>query len=275
MIGAIAGDIIGSRHEFRSFKSKEFQLFTGGCKYTDDSLMTLAVAEAFILWRGKEFDEDFKRHLIRRMVDMGRKHQANSWGLNFYKWFMENPVPYGSMGNGAAMRISPVGWVAKDEDEVRLLSRTVTEVSHNHPDALIAAEAVSMAIFMGREGYSKEDIRKRMLEYYPEISGMTVSNLRAVEYMESGIFITCRGSVPQAIVCFLEGEDYEDSVRNAISLGGDADTQGAITGSIAEAYYGVPDEIEEKALSYLTDSLRSIYYAFSTVRRKRKNKKKK
>ena len=238
MLGAIVGDIIGSQHEWREFKSKEFPLFTGACHYTDDSLMTLAIAEAFILGWQRRYDADFQRYVISRMVKMGREHQAATWGEKFYKWFMERPLPYNGCGNGAAMRVSSVGWIADSEDEVRYFSRLVTEVSHSHPEGIKGAESVAMAIYLARTGASREEIKARMTEYYPSVGVMTVDGIRRDYGIDDkGMFITCQGSVPEAIVCFLEAESFEDAVRNAISLGGDADTQGAITGSIAEGIF--------------------------------------
>jgi type I restriction enzyme M protein len=188
----------------------------------------------------------------------------------FYKWFMENPVPYNGCGNGAAMRVSSVGWISDSEEDVKYFSRLVTEVSHNHPEGIKGAEAVSMAIYLARTGASITEIRQRMEEYYPRIKGMTVDGIRKKYGIDpGGNFITCQGSVPEAIVCFLEATDFEDAVRNAISLGGDTDTQGAISGSIAEAYFGIPIELEDEAMTYLTPKLETIYYAFNTVKRKR------
>ena len=269
MLGAIVGDIVGSQYEWRNNKSKSFTFFTGACKYTDDTLMTLAIAEAFVLGRGRWRDADFSELVIKKMVEMGRAHQASSWGKSFYNWFMYRPVPYESYGNGAAMRVSSVGWISESEEDVRYFSRLVTEVSHNHPEGIKGAESVAMAIYLARIGASMEEIRKRMIEYYPEITTLKVDKIREYCNVDDGTFITCQRSVPEAIVCFLESTSFEDAVRNAVSLGGDADTQGAIAGSIAEAYYGVPIEIEEKALEYLTPKLESMYYAFNTVKGKR------
>ena len=269
MLGAIIGDIVGSQHEWQNNKSKRFTLFTGACHYTDDSLMTLAIAKALVLAQGNWQAEGFQKLLVDKMVEMGRAHQACSWGKHFYEWFMYNPVPYNSYGNGAAMRVSPVGWVAKSEREVVALSRLVTEVSHNHPEGIKGAESVAMAIYLARTGASMKEIRQRMIEYYPEIATLRVDKIREYCNVDDGTFITCQRSVPEAIVCFLESTSFEDAVRNAVSLGGDADTQGAICGSIAEAYYGVPTELEDKALSYLLKDLQGIYYAFNTVKEKR------
>ena len=269
MLGAIIGDIVGSQYEWKNNKSKDFTLFTGACHYTDDTLMTLAIAEAFVLRKGRWHEKDFQAFVVKKMVEMGRAHQAASWGKNFYQWFMYNPVPYNSYGNGAAMRVSPVGWVAESEEEVRYFSRLVTEVSHNHPEGIKGAEAVAMAIYLARNGAEKEELRRRMIAYYPEIEELRVEKIREYCNVDDGTFITCQRSVPEAITCTLESVSFEDAVRNAVSLGGDADTQGAIAGSIAEAYYGVPMALEDRALPYLLPKLETIYYAFDTVKKKR------
>ena len=269
MLGAIIGDIVGSQHEWRNNKSKNFTFFTGACHYTDDSLMTLAIAHTFTLRRGRWREPDFQKFVVEKMVEMGRAHQACSWGKHFYNWFMYNPVPYNSYGNGSAMRVSSVGWISESEEDVKYFSRLVTEVSHNHPEGIKGAESVAMAIYLARTGASMEEIRRRMIEYYPEIATLKVDKIREYCNVDDGTFITCQRSVPEAIVCFLESTSLEDAVRNAVSLGGDADTQGAITGSIAEAYWGVPIEIEDKALTYLLPKLETIYYAFNTIKGKR------
>lgn len=273
LLGAIIGDIVGSQYEWLNNKKKDFTLFTGACHYTDDSLMTLAIAQAFTLWRGRWREADFQKFVIEKMVEMGRAHQAASWGKHFYEWFMYNPTPYNSYGNGAAMRVSPVGWISESEDEVRYFSRLVTEVSHDHPEGIKGAEAVAMAIYLARVGTSMPVIRERMIEYYPQIRDLRVDTIREYCNVDDGTFITCQRSVPEAIVCFLESHSFEDAVRNAVSLGGDADTQAAIAGSIAEAYWGVTVELEDKALGYLTPKLETIYYAFSTVKGGRTSRK--
>ena len=269
MLGAIIGDIVGSQYEWRNNKSKNFTFFTGACHYTDDSLMTLAIAQAFTLRKGHWREPGFQKFVVEKMVEMGKAHQACSWGKSFYNWFMYNPVPYNSYGNGSAMRVSSVGWVAESEEDVKYFSRLVTEVSHNHPEGIKGAESVAMAIYLARTGASMEEIRARMIAYYPEIATLKVDKIREYCNVDDGTFITCQRSVPEAIVCFLESTSFEDAVRNAVSLGGDADTQGAITGSIAEAYWGVPIELEDKALTYLLPKLETIYYAFNTIKGKR------
>jgi len=266
MIGAIAGDIIGCQYEWTEFKKKKFPLFTGACHYTDDSLMTLAIGDAFVTYRGDPHDEGFSDYVTNKMVEMGRAHQGATWGLRFYEWFMKGPYPSDSYGNGAAMRVSSVGWVSKTEQDVKYFARLVTVPSHNHPEAIKGAEAVAMAIFLARVGRDKEEIRERMIEYYPRIKGLTVDKIRP-EYGidDRGMFMSCQGSVPEAIVAFLDSTDYEDAVRNAVSLGGDTDTQACISGSIAEAYYGVPEKIASTAYEYLTPKLRAIYDGFHAI----------
>ena len=269
MLGAIIGDIVGSQYEWKNNKRKDFIFYTGACHYTDDTLMTLAIAEAFTLRKGRWREPDFQSYVVKKMVNMGKEHQAASWGESFYKWFMYNPMPYNSYGNGAAMRVSSVGWISESEEDVKYFSRLVTEISHNHPEGIKGAESVAMAIYLARGGASMQEIRERMIEYYPEIATLKVDKIREYCNVDDGTFITCQRSVPEAIVCFLESTSFEDAVRNAVSLGGDADTQGAITGSIAEAYWGIPTELEDKALTYLLPKLETIYYAFNTVKGKR------
>lgn len=272
MWGAIVGDIVGSRFEFQEKKEKNFAFFTRACHFTDDTVMTVAVARALVLNVGRWYAPDFGQEAARHMVAVGRRYPTVSWGCRFYKWVFENPVPYHSFGNGAAMRISPVGWVADSEEEVRALSHAVTAVSHDHEEGLRGAEATAMAIYLSRIGTPMDEIRRRMTaDYYPAMAKMTVQSIRRDYGIDDfGNFISCQGSVPQALVCFFESNGFEDAVRNAVSLGGDTDTQGAITGSVAEAYYGLPVGMEEKAEHYLTDDLAAVCHAFGTIRRPRK-----
>ena len=274
MLGAIMGDIAGSRFEWKEWKSKDFVFLTDSNHFTDDGLMTLGIARAFVLNKGKWHESDFQQKVIDSMVHVAKPYfNRRWWGANFYKWLTESQTPYNSWGNGAAMRVSSVGWIADSEEEVRYFSKLVTEVSHDHPEGLKGAEAVAMAIYLARNGTDMATIRQRMIEYYPGIEKMTVDNIRpGYGIDDQGGFISCQGSVPEAIVCFLEATSTEDAIRNAISLGGDADTQAAITGSMAEAYFGVPFELEDKTLTYLTDELRSIYYSFDLIKKPRKRR---
>ena len=267
MIGAIIGDIVGSRFEFNNHRSKEFELFTDECNVTDDSIMTIAVAKA-IMETGKNLkllSNDSKNNYyyykllksmtIRYMQKIGRKYPHCGYGGMFGQWiFSDNPKPYYSFGNGAAMRISPVGFIAPTEDEARKLSETITAVTHNHKEGIKGAEATVISIYMAKHGASKEEIRQKINEDYYNLN-FTIDEIRdTYEFNE-----TCQETVPQAIVAFLESDSFEDAIRTAISVGGDSDTLAAITGSIAEAYYGVPEDIKEKALTYLDTELRSIY----------------
>jgi len=267
LLGAIIGDIAGSRFEFNNNRTKDFELFTEGCFVTDDSIMTLAVAKA-IMETEKSFGPSISGngsngdHLqllskltVRYMQEIGRKYPDCGYGGMFARWmFSNNPEPYNSFGNGAAMRISPAGFAARSESEAARLSEAITSVTHNHEEGIKGAEATVIAIYMACRGFYKSEIRDRILkDYYP--LDFTIDEIRPVYKFNE----TCQKTVPQAIEAFLESKSFEDAIRTAISLGGDSDTIAAITGAIAEAYYGVPDDIRDKALSYLDDELRAIY----------------
>ena len=270
MIGAIIGDIVGSRFEFIDHYGKDFPLFVRGCRFTDDSLMTIAVAKALFLSKGNY--DDLGSTTAKIMKDIAKPYPDIGWGGNFYKWLFKGGAYTNSFGNGAGMRISPVGWVADSEAEVKLLSKKITEISHNHPEGLKGAEAVAMAVYLARIGKDKSYIRERLGAYYPVLNDKTFtikSLIGSYGYDTLGGWVTCQGSIPQAIVAFLDGEDFEDVIRNAVGIGGDSDTIGAMAGSIAEAYFGVPFELEEKALSYLPDDLKGLCYAFETIKKKR------
>ncbi len=263
MLGAIIGDIVGSRFEFYNHRNKDFKLFADDCRPTDDSVMTLAVAKAIIeaekIKESCEYDSDYytlvEKMTIKYMQEIGRKYPNCGFGGMFSKWvFGDDPQPYNSYGNGAAMRVSPAGYAGRNESEAIRLSEAVTGVTHNHNEGIKGAEATTVAIFMARSGSTKDEIRNRINhDYYP--LNFTIDGIRN-EYQFNE---TCQKTVPQAIEAFLESASFEDAIRTAISLGGDSDTLAAITGSIAEAYYGVPDEIKERALSYLDADLRAIY----------------
>ena len=261
MIGAIIGDIAGSRFEFNNHRSKEFDLLTDSCSVTDDSIMTLAVARAILeaskaMPSGTDgFYAALSELTVKYLREIGRRYPRCGFGGRFYRWiFSDNPQPYNSFGNGAAMRISPAGFIAKTEREAVRLSQTITAVTHNHAEGIKGAEATTVAIMMARQGALKSEIRQRIArDYYP--LDFTIDEIRPTYRYHA----SCQETVPQAIEAFLESDSFEDAIRTAISLGGDSDTLAAITGSIAEAYYGVPADLKEAALGYLDDELRAIY----------------
>ena len=256
MIGAIIGDIVGSRFEWNNIKTKDFDLFTAGCFFTDDSVMTIAVADALIRANGNL--EILSEYAIESMQLIGRPFPDCGYGGSFYHWmYSDNPKPYGSYGNGAAMRVSACGFAAKSLEEAKALSKAVTEVTHNHPEGIKGAEATAVAIYLARSGYSIEEIQQHIsTKYYP--MDFTLEEIRdTYEFNE-----TCQDTVPQALKAFFESLDFEDAIRNAISIGGDSDTLAAITGGIAEAYYGVPQDIKDKALNYLDEDLLQVVNRF-------------
>ena len=251
MFGALIGDIAGSRFEWNPTKSKDFDLLTqiGGCKPTDDSVMTVAIANAILECDGDY--ADLSEKTISQMRTTGRRYPHAGYGGGFRAW-LEAPVPrpYNSFGNGSAMRVSPCAYAANTLDEAIALSRAVSEVTHNHPEGIKGAEAVTVAIFMALHGKNILEIRDYINKHYYPMD-FTLDSIRGSYKFD----VTCQGSVPQAIMAFLESSDFEDAIRNAISLGGDADTQAAIAGSIAEAYYGIPAETRKLAFTFLDDYL--------------------
>lgn len=257
MIGAIIGDIVGSRFEWHNIKTKEFELFHRRCRPTDDSVMTLAVAQAILDSEGDP--ASLSQNAVRHMQALGRRYPDAGYGGRFRKWLRaENPQPYRSYGNGSAMRVSPCGFAAKTLEEAVAMADAVTRVTHNHPEGMKGAEAVAAAIFLARSGKSMAEIRAYIEQnYYP--LGFTLDEIRPSYTFD----VSCQGSVPQALEAFFESESFEDAIRNAISIGGDSDTIAAIAGGIAEAYYGVPEEIRDMAISYLDDTQMEILIAFS------------
>jgi len=279
MIGAIIGDIVGSRFEFNNYRKKDFDLFTKECKVTDDSIMTLAVAKS-IMETEKILKPSFQsvhpvyfsqveKMSVKFMQEIGRKYPNCGYGGRFKEWVhSQNPQPYNSFGNGAAMRVSPVGFVAQTEKEVTLLSKAVTRVTHNHQEGLKGAEAVAVAVYMAQRGSTKDDIQKTIESRYYSLD-FTIDEIR--DSYETDL--SCQGTVPQAIKAFLESTSFEDAVRTAVSIGGDSDTIAAITGAIAESYYGVPYDLKDQALAYLDSELLSIYYEWEEFYEERQKNK--
>ena len=259
MLGAIIGDIAGSRFEWHNIKTKNFELFVPRCRPTDDSVMTLAVAQA-ILESGGDI-EKLPELAVASMQQLGRMYPGAGYGRGFRAWLRsESPKPYGSFGNGAAMRVSPCGYAATSLEEAKTLARAVTAVSHDHPEGLKAAEATAAAIFLARSGADMGDIREYIENNYYQI------DFRLDDIRPSYSFdVTCMGSVPQAFEAFFESADFEDAIRGAISIGGDSDTIAAIAGGIAGAYHGIPDALRERSLAFLDGPMLDILNAFESA----------
>ena len=260
MLGAIIGDMVGSVYEFHPIKRKDFEIFDNRMRMTDDSLLTIGVAKALIknypINYSKESLKSLQDDVIDEFVKAWLKNRGAGFGGMFFSWCMRASRgyadPYNSFGNGSAMRISPVAWVANSEEELIILSKAVTEITHNHPEGIKGAEAVAMCIYLALHGASKEEIKNRMIkEYYPEIATLDFENL-VKTYTFSEI---CQESVPQAIYCFLISDSLEDTIRNCVAIGGDCDTTGAMAGAIAEAYYQKEkmSEFEDRYLYLMID----------------------
>lgn len=256
MVGAIIGDIVGSRFEWNNNKNKSFDLFTEECFPTDDTIMSLAIAEAIL--NSETNYSNLSQNVVKHMQRMGRFYPNCGYGGMFYDWiFSNNPKPYNSWGNGAAMRVSACGFVARSLEEAKVLSKIVTKVTHNHPEGIKGAEATTVAIHMANTGSNIFEIKDYINRNYYQIN-FTLDEIRSTyQFNES-----CQGTVPYALEAFFESTDFEDAIRNAISIGGDSDTIAAICGGVAEAYYGVPTDIKAKALSFLDINLLRILTLF-------------
>lgn len=268
MYGAILGDIIGSPYEFDGGnKTKEFPLFVEESTYTDDSVMTLAVAQAFLDAQPGDPIEYQRKLLVYRMQQFGRTFPYAGYGGMFCMWlFTDDPQPYNSFGNGAAMRVSSAAWLFDDLQTVRKMARLSAEVSHDHPEGLKGAEATASAIFLARTGASKEQIKAYVTEEFGYDLSRTCDEIRPDYYHVE----TCQGTVPEAITAFLEGESFEDVIRTAVSLGGDCDTLTAIAGSIAEGFYGVPEALKQACRAKLPPNLLKVLQQFDAFLENRK-----
>lgn len=261
MYGAILGDIIGSPYEFdRGNKTKEFPLFSEFSTFTDDTVMTIAVAEATMDLLHEAHGARSK--MIASMKKYGRMFPRAGYGSMFRRWLQwDDPQPYGSYGNGSAMRVSSVAWLFNEIESVRAVARVSAEVSHNHPEGLKGAEATAAAIFLARTGNSKAKIKTYIEENFGYDLSRTCDEIRpGYHHVE-----TCQETVPEAITAFLEGESFEDVIRTAVSLGGDCDTLTCIAGSIAEGFYGVPEELKVECRKRLPENLRSVLLHFDSV----------
>lgn len=260
MYGAILGDIIGSPYEFdQGNKSKDFPLFSPDSTYTDDSVMTLAVADAFMSIAPNAEDSDIHRQLVQSMQCFGHAFPYAGYGGMFCRWLKDtNPRPYGSYGNGSAMRVSSAAWLFDDLETVRHMARLSAEVTHNHPEGIKGAEATASAIFLARSGSTKAEIKAYIQQQFHYDLSRTCDEIRpAYRHVES-----CQETVPEAITAFLEGDSFEDVIRTAVSLGGDCDTLTCIAGSIAEGFYGVPEELKQQCRERLPEDLREVLRRF-------------
>ena len=260
MIGAIIGDTVGSRFEFFNTNNKFFDFFHEDCSFTDDSVMTIAIAQAILEWdrEGRPTYERLSELAIESMRIWGRAYPYAGYGGHFAQW-LEDPSmgPYNSCGNGAAMRVSPVGWAARDMADCIAMSRAVTEVTHNHSDGIKGAEATAIQIFLARQGKNLKELKAYETQHYYPIAH-DLSWYRKNYKWES----LCDGTCQAAFECLYESTDFEDAIRNCMEIGGDCDTTGAICGSIAEAIYGVPTKIQDAVRGYLFDDQLSVLEEF-------------
>jgi len=250
MIGAIAGDIIGSVYEGYGIKTKEFPLFDPGCRFTDDTVLTVAIAKAIL----DDVDYSFS------VKEIGRKYPNAGYGGTFIRWLLSShSEPYNSWGNGSAMRVSSVGFAFDTREKVLDQAKRTAEITHSHPEGIKGAQATALAVFLARTGHSKSQIKEDIEATFGYDLDRTIDDIRPGYYFD----VSCQGSVPESIIAFLESDSFEDAVRTAISLGGDSDTMACIAGAMAEAYYGgVPKEIVRKVEKLLTDDLWEITLTF-------------
>ena len=263
MYGAILGDMIGAPYEFdRSPKVKDFPLFCSDSEFTDDSVMTIAVAEALLDTLTGAADDWTERRLVTAMQKWGRKYPDAGYGGRFHGWLWQRePAPYNSYGNGSAMRVSAAGWLYDSLEETEHMAELTAKVTHNHPEGIKGAVVTAGIIFQARNGASKDVIRA-----YAEATGYDLS--RTCDEMRPDYYHveSCQGTVPEAITAFLEGTDFEDVIRTAVSLGGDCDTLTCIAGSMAEAYYGVPEALKAECENRLPEEIRRVLWLFNEHR---------
>lgn len=269
MYGAIIGDIVGSPYEFDTGeKSKDFEFWSNEVGFTDDTVLTIAIAEALLTVDKNAGIREIKAYLIPIIRTWAMRYPYKQYGISFAKWLLDKkPKPYGSYGNGSAMRVSSVGWLYDDIKRVRKVARATAEITHNHPDGIKGAEATASAIFLARKKMSKEEIKQYIEQNFKYNLSNTLEQIRSgFRHVEE-----CQHSMPAALRAFYESDSYEDAVRNAISLGGDTDTVACITGSIAEAYWGVPQEMKRRCESYLATDMLSVLDRF-ILRMQQENK---
>ena len=263
IIGAIAGDVIGSAYEFNPTRDYDFDLITPKSTFTDDTVLTMANA----IWLLED-----KRHthekLVEIMLDMCWKYPDRGYGGRFAHWIHDgDPQPYNSFGNGSAMRVSPVGYYAKTLDEALELAQISAEVTHNHPEGIKGAQATAAAIFLARQGKTKEEIRDYVVKTFNYDLSRTLDEIKPTFTFDE----TCQRTVPEAITCFLEGKDYEDVVRLSVALAGDADTIAAIAGGISSAVVEVPNEIVQPVIALLSEEFCTTLLRFNKLVAKRES----
>ncbi|BDI33094.1 hypothetical protein CCAX7_51450 [Capsulimonas corticalis] len=258
MLGAIAGDVIGSVYERNNVKFQDFPLFSGHCRFTDDSVLTAAVAEVLL-----EGDAESHEAYVDKFHEFFHLYPDAGFGGTFFDWARSRSrLPYGSWGNGSAMRVSPIGYAFDTLDEVLAEAKISAEVTHDHSEGIKGAQAIAAAVFLARHGESKASIKTEISQRFSYDLRPTLDEIRP----SYRFYVSCQGSVPQAITAFLESENFEDAVRKAISLGGDSDTLACMAGAIAEAFYGgVPDPIAERTIKHLDTRLRATVEEFATV----------
>ena len=265
MLGAIFGDIVGSAYEFRNTHNYDFELLSERSEFTDDSVMTLAVASALMKSLGKS-DEEIKETLIDCMKQFGKRYPYAGYGGMFYRWVLgDDRKPYYSYGNGSAMRVSAAGWLYDTLEETEHAAGLTAEVTHNHPEAIKGAKAIAAAIFMARTECTKEEIREYIEKTYGYDLNKSMKDIMSKGHGEE----ICQISVPQALVCFLHSASYIDTIRKSVSIGGDSDTIACIAGSIAEAFYGMEEEYKAETLKRLPADLKETVVAFEGYRKNR------
>ncbi len=261
IIGAIAGDVIGSAYEFNPTRDHDFELFTPKSSFTDDTVLTMANA----LWLIDDEQHTHER-LVEIMLDLCRRYPNRGYGGRFANWICDNdPQPYNSYGNGSAMRVSPVGYYAQSLEEALALAKVSAEVTHNHPEGIKGAQATAAAIFLARRGKSKQEIRDYVAQTFDYDLSRTLDEIRPTFTFDE----TCQRTVPEAITCFMEGKDYEDVVRLSVALAGDADTIAAIAGSISSAVDEVPNGITQQVIALLSEEFCTTLLRFNELVAKR------
>lgn len=258
MLGAIFGDIVGSVYEFNNTADLHFPLLSRYSRPTDDSIMTLAVARALMETWGQP-DDAIRAALVREMRDFGARYPNGGYGGRFSDWLAaDDPQPYGSFGNGSAMRVSPVGWLCGTMEDTLHLARLTAEVTHNHPEGIKGAQAIAAGVFLARAGQDKDAILRSLTERFHYDLTRTLDEIRPTY----GFYEICQKSVPEAIRAFYEGETYEDVIRRAVALGGDSDTIACMAGALAEAYYGMPEAFQKEALARMDSFQRGVVQDF-------------